>query len=197
MGSTPQFRTDRIRVVAWDDPGDDPTAGHDPRSRYVERFWLGILGPATTLFLRRAATELDAAPGGWWMDVEATARSLGLGASSRHAPFQRALGRACTFGHAKALDPSMIAVRRRVRELTTNQLGHLPEALQREHARVTGASGAVDTVVIDADRAAELARTLLELGEPIEEVDAQLARWQIDHRTRQQAVYDAYQSLAA
>ena len=197
MGTTPTFRTDRIRIVAWDDPGGDPAAGHAPRSRYVERFWLGVLGPATTLFLRRAATELDAAPGGWWMDVESTARSLGLVATSRHAPFARALGRACTFGHAKALDPSMIAVRRRVRELTTNQLARLPEPLQREHQRVTGATATTDTVVIDAQRAADLARTLLELGEPIEEVDAQLARWQIDHRTRQQAVYDAYQTLAA
>lgn len=197
MGTTPHFRTDRIRVVTWDDPGADPTAGHDPRSRYVERFWLGVLGPATTLFLRRAATELDAAPNGWWMDVEATARSLGLGASSRHAPFQRALGRACTFGHAKALDASMIAVRPRVRELTANQLARLPESLQREHARATGPSAGAETTAVDAERIAELARTLLELGEPIEEVDAQLARWQIDHRTRQQAVYDAYQALAA
>ncbi|MEM9035764.1 MAG: hypothetical protein AAGA99_18525 [Actinomycetota bacterium] len=195
MSTTPDFRTDRIRVVPWDDPGADPIAGHDPRSRYVERFWLGILGPATTLFIRRAATELDRAPNGWWMDVEATARSLGLVSTSKHAPFQRALGRACTFGHAKALDPSMIAVRPRVRELTTNQLSRLPEELQREHARVTAPGPQISA--IEPDRAAELARTLLQLGEPIEEVDAQLARWQIDHGTRQQAVFEAYQSLAA
>lgn len=195
MSTTPQFRTDRIRVVPWEDATTDPTAGHDPRSRYVERFWLGILGPATTLLLRRVATELDRAPNGWWMDVEATARSLGLVSTSKHAPFQRALVRACTFGHAKALDPSMIAVRPRVRELTANQLARLPDELRREHARAT-APGA-QAAVIEPDRAAELARTLLQLGEPIEEVDAQLARWQIDHSTRQQAVFEAYQSLAA
>ena len=34
-----------LEVVAWTDPIDD-AAGHDPRSDYVERFWLGLLGPA-------------------------------------------------------------------------------------------------------------------------------------------------------
>ncbi len=198
MGQAPQFRTDRIRVVAGEDPrpGDHP--GFDPRSRYVERYWLGILGPATTLFLRRAAAELDRAPDGWWMDVAGTARSLGLVSSSRHAPFQRALGRACTFGLASALDPSMIAVRRRLPPLTLNQLARLPEDLRVEHDRQRrDDAGARTAAEIDAVRVGELARALLELGESLEEADAQLARWQVDQRTRQQALFEAYQDLDA
>jgi hypothetical protein len=35
---------DTLRIVAWPDPVID-TLGHDPRSWYVEHFWLGILGP--------------------------------------------------------------------------------------------------------------------------------------------------------
>jgi hypothetical protein len=34
------------RRLAWTDPVID-TLGHDPRSWYVEQFWLGIIGPTT------------------------------------------------------------------------------------------------------------------------------------------------------
>lgn len=37
-----------ITVRPWIDPVVDEH-GHDPRSRYVERFWLGVLGP-TAMF---------------------------------------------------------------------------------------------------------------------------------------------------
>lgn len=33
-----------LRIVAWTDPVID-TLGHDPRSWYVEQFWLPIVGP--------------------------------------------------------------------------------------------------------------------------------------------------------
>jgi hypothetical protein len=36
----------RLRVEAWLDPVIDEV-GHDPRSAYVEEFWLPILGPTT------------------------------------------------------------------------------------------------------------------------------------------------------
>jgi hypothetical protein len=36
-----------LPVRPWPDPVID-ALGHDPRSAYVERFWLGILGPSTT-----------------------------------------------------------------------------------------------------------------------------------------------------
>jgi hypothetical protein len=126
VGTQPDFRSDRIRVIPLDPP-DHLSISHDVRSRYVERFWLGVLGPATTLFLRWAATELDRAPGGFWMDVEQTARQLGLVSSSRHRPFHRCLSRACTFGHAESVDPSMLGVRSRLPELTPNQLAKLPD----------------------------------------------------------------------
>ncbi len=39
------FPIDRLTVEAWPDPVIDQL-GHDPRSAYVERFWLGVLGPS-------------------------------------------------------------------------------------------------------------------------------------------------------
>ena len=35
-----------LHIRRWHDPLIDEL-GHDARSRYVERFWLGILGPST------------------------------------------------------------------------------------------------------------------------------------------------------
>ena len=47
-----------ISITPWADPIID-TLGHDPRSEYVERFWLPTLGPTTLLLLRRIATHFD------------------------------------------------------------------------------------------------------------------------------------------
>ena len=70
--------TDVIRITPWTDPVLDQL-GHDARSTYVERFWLPILGPTTTLFLRRVAHELDDRPEGFDLPVLDTASALGLG----------------------------------------------------------------------------------------------------------------------
>lgn len=36
---------DQLHITAWHDPVVD-ALGHDPRSPYVERFWLPLLGPS-------------------------------------------------------------------------------------------------------------------------------------------------------
>ena len=40
------FTEDSVELRPWPDELID-TLGHDPRSRYVEDFWLGTLGPTT------------------------------------------------------------------------------------------------------------------------------------------------------
>ena len=47
-----------ITILAWHDEVGD-ALGHDPRSDYVERFWLSILGPSTTWLLRSLAWGLE------------------------------------------------------------------------------------------------------------------------------------------
>ena len=37
---------DCLHISVWVDPLVD-RLGHDPRSTYVEQYWLGILGPST------------------------------------------------------------------------------------------------------------------------------------------------------
>ena len=39
--------TEYLHITPWPDPVID-SLGHEVRSTYVERFWLPILGPATT-----------------------------------------------------------------------------------------------------------------------------------------------------
>ena len=52
-----------LSIRPWPDPVID-LLGHDPRSAYVERFWLGVLGPSTTWLMRRLASGLETAPAG-------------------------------------------------------------------------------------------------------------------------------------
>ena len=70
--------TPTLLVRPWADPVIDQV-GHDPRSIYVERFWLGILGPSATWLVRHLVDRLDAAPDGSDLDLDECAAALGLG----------------------------------------------------------------------------------------------------------------------
>ena len=50
----PTFADPTLVVVPWYDEVVDPI-GHDPRSQYVELFWLNVLGPTTTCEISPAA----------------------------------------------------------------------------------------------------------------------------------------------
>src|SRR5580700_3965447 len=81
------FEAPTLPVRPWVDEVID-TLGFDPRSAYVERFWLPILGPSTTWLLRRVATGFDRSSGGFALPLADTARELGLGdKGGRHSPF--------------------------------------------------------------------------------------------------------------
>ena len=57
-----------VHVTPWHDPVVD-RRGHDPRSVYVEQFWLGVLGPTATWLLRRLVAGFDHQPDGYELDV--------------------------------------------------------------------------------------------------------------------------------
>ena len=71
------FPGDTLIVQPWPDTVVDPT-GHDPRSPYVEQFWLAVLGPSTTWLLRYFAALFDRWPDGFEINLDDTARSIGL-----------------------------------------------------------------------------------------------------------------------
>ena len=121
-----------LRVVAWTDPEVD-ALGIDPRSHYVETFWLGVLGPSATWLLRRLADRLETEPEGFDLDLDEMARSLGLGPPDRRdSPLCRAIDRCLRYGMARRCG-GVLAVRRHVPPVPRRQLIRLPTALQESH----------------------------------------------------------------
>ena len=171
----PSATPDTLHVEGWPDPVID-RLGHDPRSEYVERFWLPVLGPSTTLLLRRLAQLLDHQPDGVELDLTSTAMSLGLGArSGRNGPFHRALDRCVQF-HLARRNGRQFVVRRNLPPLSRGQVLRLPTSLRTEHddwARC--AVPAADRAALR--RARRLALTLVQLGETAEETERQLDLW--------------------
>ena len=174
-----RFLATSIHVTAWDDPVVD-LLGHDPRSPYVERFWLPILGPSTTFLLRHLATRLDDEPDGFDFDLETAAFTLGLGLrGGASSPFLRALARTGQFRLSQPVASDALAVRRRLPGLTPSQVNRLAPALRDQHDAWEDEVRAEPTIEQRRTRARRLALSLLELGEPDEEVEHQLHRWKI------------------
>ncbi len=93
-----------IAVRPWPDPVID-TLGHDPRSVYVETFWLPTLGPTSLLLLRHLAGRFDEQPEGVELDVAGTAQRLGLGhREGASSPLVRSLARLEQFDLACPVD---------------------------------------------------------------------------------------------
>lgn len=171
--------TDVIRITPWSDPVLDQL-GHDARSTYVERFWLPILGPTTTLFLRRVAHELDRHPDGFDLPVVDTASAMGLGVSGgRNAPFLRGMARAAKFKLARPMGHDTLAVQAKLPPLTRVQIERLPAHVRDEHAVWQDESRRSPDVEAARRRARRLALSLVELGETDQQVEHQLHRWKI------------------
>ncbi|MFZ0173384.1 MAG: hypothetical protein WAL04_17010 [Acidimicrobiales bacterium] len=165
-----------LRVEAWLDPVVDEV-GYDPRSAYVETYWLPVLGPSTTWLLRRLAAHLEEWPDGLELDLEELARALGLGERfGPNAPFARTLKRCVDFQMAEWRSEAL-AVRRHLPPLARRHLRRLPESLQNRHALETEA--AQPTTVSDRLRlhGRRLALSLLDYGEDRAAVEQQLMRW--------------------
>ncbi len=129
-----------LRVLPWHDAVVE-ALGHDPRSYYVERFWLPVLGPSTIFLLRLLAVALEASPGGCELDLSETARRLGLSErAGPHAPVVRTLTRCVDFEMARPGGFATLAFRRRLPPLARRQLARLTESLLDEHARWAAAA---------------------------------------------------------
>jgi hypothetical protein len=169
--------TDFLAVRPWPDQVLD-THGLDPRSFYVERFWLPVLGPSVVLLLRLLAAGLEAQPGGFDLPVEDTARALGLGVrDGRNSPFIRTVNRCCQFRHAYVGDEhGNLLVRRRLPPLSRSQVLRLTTSLQDQHRAWEAERADPDADRLRA-RARHLALSLFELGEGAEDSERQLLRW--------------------
>lgn len=158
-----------VRIHPWVDPLVDES-GHDPRSTYVERFWLGVLGPTATWLLRRLVNGLEKAPDGYALDLRTTAAAMGMSYSSRRSSaFTKALQRCTMFGLAHQTSDGF-AVRRRIPQVAHRHLQRMPDALRDEHDRWVRASVSLD----ELSRAHQLALAMLEVGDDPDAIEHQL-----------------------
>jgi hypothetical protein len=172
-------KTTSLKIESWPDPVID-SLGHDPRSHYVETYWLPVLGPSTTWLLRRVAAGLELSPEGFEIDLDETARSLGLGTTerqSRHSPFMRTLKRSIDFDMAQLRGESTLAVRRKLPPLSRRHLVRLPASLQTSHERHLREAIKVPIVEHLRRNARQLAASLADMGEDQSATELQLMRW--------------------
>lgn len=132
-------------IRPWPEPPGRPEVGHDPRSTYVERFWISTLGPSATWIVRRLADRFDVEPDGFEINLDDLAGSIGMSYAKREdSPFGRALHRCAMFGLVR-LGRDGLEVRRRIPDLPERQLDRLPERLRRVHDEWTQRTWTLDT----------------------------------------------------
>ena len=162
-----------LEIVSWRDPVLDST-GFDPRHIYVEKFWLGLLGPSACWLLRRLARGIDTYPNGYRIDLADTARALGLGESTaKNAAIRRTITRIQQFRLARAVTDERLEVRSHLPPLSDRQVERLPPSLRAAHD--DWCTNRHDHAV--SRRAAAAAAGLARAGESPEVIDAQLRAW--------------------
>ncbi len=182
------FAPDVLHVRPWPDDVLDHL-GFDPRSSYVEDYWLAVLGPSTIWLLRRLAAGFEFSPEGFDLDLEETARSIGLGdRSGRHSPFVRAVNRTVQFGLSQLSGDDDLSVRRRLPPLNRQQLRHLSPSLQARHSAWQEEQLRLPAGDQQARRARQLALSLLELGEDYGAAERQLLRWRYPEHLANEAL---------
>ncbi len=183
-GTSPSYT--HLELIRWQAP-EPRTAGHDPRSAYVERFWLAVLGPSAVWFLRLASRELDAAtdhrPA--VLDLSETGRQLGLGHNGgRHSPLMRTIGRCITFNTARQAGPATLAIRTHLPPVPASLHNRLPADL-REEIRLWVTAEATSP---PTDTLRSLALQLLHLGTGLHETAERLATWGVGVEPARRAV---------
>ena len=160
-----------LTIHPWPDPILD-TLGFDPRSRYVETFWLPTLGPTAVLLLRHLADRFDRQPGGIELAVSDTSHALGLGQrDGSSSPIVRTLTRLSQFDLACDDGAGTVAVRRNLPPVNRRHLKRLPGDVQAEHAEWTDARLAEAPLATARRNSRRIAFTLLEQGEGADHVE--------------------------
>jgi hypothetical protein len=169
-----------LHVVQWPDPVVDKI-GHDPRSLYVEKFWLPVIGPSCLWLLRSISSSLDASPEGFELDFDLTARQIGLGGrSSRHSPFQRTVRRLISYELATLTSHDRIAVRRFMPQLSPRNVGRLDRVTRESHRQWLDTIADIDPAVTNLRwRARRLALGLIALGDDRASVETEMLAWRL------------------
>jgi hypothetical protein len=190
------FTASLLPIRPWVDPLID-NLGFDPRSAYVERFWLSILGPSTTWLLRRVASAFDRSPEGFDLPLADTAKEIGLGDKcGRHSPFVRAIARCCQFEMARPAKGGL-EVRRKLAPLNRRQVQRLPEGLHHAHDAWQAAQLGLRAQESVRRSARSLALTMLEIDPDTSAIEQRLTSWRIHPAVAHDAAIWALERHAA
>ena len=122
----------RMMITPWHDAALRDH-GFPTLSRYVEWYWLPILGPTALLALRRMASAFEWYSNGYECHVEELASSLGLTyTDGTHNPFTRAVSRLMYFGVVRGTAHSL-DVRTHLPIVPHAHLTRLHPGLQASH----------------------------------------------------------------
>lgn len=167
--------TASLWVSQWIDEVTKET-GHDPKSAYVERFWLGILGPSATWLLRSISYGFESAPDGFDLAPGEMARVLGLGErTGRHSPFVRSISRLCQFELAHFRGGALV-VRASVPWVEPRMVGRMPTQLQQEHAMWDTADEQSSPYRALRRRASLIAMSVVRTGGSVRDAERMLSR---------------------
>ena len=187
---------DVLKLIAWTDERLDPF-GHDPRSAYVEQFWLGTLGPTTTWFLRHCAHLLEGSDTAT-VDLREAASTLGVGHSGGvRSAMVKTVARACRFRAARPVGSATLAVRLRLPHLSRRQIQRLPVSVQRRHEEYLTTESHSDPITRQRQRARRLATSLIECGDEPDETELHLGRLQFHPAVAADAVRWAWKQRHA
>ena len=162
-----------LQVRPWDDPRWR-RAGHDARSAYAERFWVGALGPSAMWLLRLLAREFDElAPNeDLQLDLSAAAKRLGLQyRGGRHSSLMRTIDRCIMFDLAHFENDALLVVRRLLPPVPRTLQARMPAELQEEVGRWSRIDGPADFSVGETRL---LATCMLTLGHGLHEAAERL-----------------------
>jgi len=165
-----------IRFTAWRDVNIE-SVGFDPRSSYVEKFWLPFLGPSTVFLARRITEMLENEPYGTAIDLEELSIMLGLGSHTyKHSTIQKTLNRLLVFELARIMPSKAVSVRLKLPPLPQRFINRLPQTMQELHGKELQ-DGTENALAATRTRARSLALALAKLGHDRMAIEKQLISW--------------------
>jgi hypothetical protein len=177
----------QLVIRPWHDAVVDGV-GHDLRSRYVERFWISLLGPTSTWFLRYLADHFEVAADEFVLDLVSCSAAIGLGRSiGRTSAMNKTIGRCCAFKVTRMVNRRTLEVRQRLAPLSSRQVKQLPELLRDEHAQWIHDHTDPAKVAALTVHAQRMALSLFGIGENVESTEQQLQRWRFPSAIAQAA----------
>ncbi len=165
-----------VRFTSWRDVNIE-SLGYDPRSSYVEKFWLPFLGPSTVFLTRKITELLESEPYGFVMDLDELSVVLGLGLNTnKNSSVQKTLNRLLVFELARIMPSKAVSVRLKLPPLPQRYINRLPQAMRELHSREFQ-DGPETTLAAARARARSLAVTLAKLGHDRSAIEKQLISW--------------------